>query len=151
MTEGGRAEVRHSRMQYLLMICMGWCITAGKCLLAPARSVTFRGLEWDLANERVTVLEEKMRLIMGQLDRILSDGGSAAAKELQSIAGRVGALRPAVQLAPTNVLHKEAIHMVDRVAFDAGARCEMESCLKFWMVGLQSPGGLSMWKKPPGL
>ena len=153
VTKGRRAAVRHTLMQYLLMFCMGWFVTARKCLLAPAKSATFRGLEWDLANERVTVPAKKMKLIMGQLDRILSNVGSATAKDLQSIAGRVGALRPAVRLAPLLCwrLHKEAIHMVDRVAFDAGARHEVESCLKFLKEGLQSSSGSSMWRKPSGL
>ena len=153
VTVGRRAAVRHTLMQYLLMFCMGWFVTARKCLLAPARSATFRGLVWDLANERVSVPEKKMKLIMGQLDRTLSDVGSVTAKDLQSIAGRVGALRPAVRLAPLLCwrLHKEAVHMVDQVASDAEAREEVESCLRFLKDGLQRSSGSALWRKPSGL
>ena len=38
---------------------------------------------------------------MGQRNSIMSNVGNATAKELQSIAGRVSDLRPAVRLAPT--------------------------------------------------
>lgn len=153
VTQGWRAAVRHTLMQYLLMFCMGWFVTARKCLLAPAKQAAFRGLEWDLANERVAVPEKKMKLLMGQLDRILADVSIATAKDIQSVSGRVAALRPAVKLAPLLCwrLNKEAIHMVERVATDVQAREEVESCLRFMKAGLQRASASAMWRKPTGL
>ena len=153
VTQGWRAAVRHTLMQYLLMCCMGWFVTARKCLLAPAKQAAFRGLEWDLANEKVGVPEKKMNLLIGQLDRILADVSSVTAKDIQSVSGRVAAMRPAIKLAPLLCwrLNKEAIHMVDRVATDEQTRAEVESCLKFMKAGLQRSSAAAMWRKPTGL
>ena len=141
-------------IQYAVMGMCGWFVNILKSLLFPVQRVTFTGLEIDFQKGRLTVPEKKLRFILKQVKRAMDLLPDIDLKELQSIAGRVGAVRMAVRVAPLLCwsLHKEAPAWIRALAIEPAAAADcLRQTLGFIAAHLEECNGSDFWERSTGL
>ena len=149
-----REENTNLLIQYAIMGACGWFVSILKSLLSAAQLVKFTGLLIDLRLGLLTVPEKKLRFMILQIDEALGDVRAVGTRDLQSIAGRVGAARLAVRLAPMLCwsLHKEAPALVaDIQAGDSRAEEYLRDILSFVRAHLEECNGSAFWQQPTGM
>lgn len=149
-----REENTNLLIQYAIMGACGWFVSIIKSMLAAAQLVKFTGLLIDLRLGLLTVPEKKLRFMLLQIDQALDDVRAIDARSLQSIAGRVGAARLAIRLAPMLCwsLHKEAPALVAEIqAGGVGAEEHLRGILSFIRAHLEQCNGSAFWQQPTGM
>ena len=149
-----RAAILEALIQYGVMGMCGWFVSIIKSLLYPEQLVTFTGLEIDFKMGRLTVPDKKLKFILKQVRGAIANLPDVDVKELQSIAGRVGAVRLAVRVAPLLCwsLHKEAPAWVQALRVEPGPAAEcLHHTLDFILAHLEECNGTGFWELPTGL
>ena len=149
-----RAANLDALIQYAVMGMCGWFVNILKSLLSPTQLVTFTGLEVDFKRGRLTVPDKKLKFILKQVRRAIDRLPEIDMQELQSIAGRVGAVRLAVRVAPLlcRSLHKEAPAWMAALQHEpeAASQC-LKQTLQFIVAHLEECNGSDFWEQPTGL
>ena len=139
-------------IQFGVMAMCGWFVNFVKSAIDPVQLFRFLGLDTDLVEAQFRVPEERMKLMLLQIDRALSGKVKLTPKEVCSIAGRVGSTRMAVPVAPLLCwdLHKSMGTKEGMMQLTSGEG-ELRAALQFLKDNLEGWNGSSFWKKQGGL
>lgn len=144
---------RDNLILFAVTAALGWYISLDKTTLFPVQKVLFLGLLVDYQQGRFVIPPEKLAIMDVQLERLLQASGiSEARQELQSLAGRVMSVKPALHLAP--LFCRNLFWAVSgRISWDEafGGFDGVKPALRYLRMAIPRYNGTKFWKAMSGM
>lgn len=144
---------RDNLLLFAVTSALGWFISLNKTTILPVQEVQFLGLLVDYLNGRFVIPAGKLAVMDTQMAEILSMTDSPQARlALQSLAGRVMSVKPALHLAPLfcrNLFWAASGRITWEEAF--GGFEGVREALEYLRVAVPKYNGTNFWKASSGM